>query len=417
MSHFAVIGAGITGVTTAHALIERGHHVTLIDRQPLPAMETSFANGGQLSASNAEVWNSAATVFKGLRWMARRDAPLLLNPRPGWHKYSWLAEFLGAIPRHDVNTIETVRLAIAARRYLFDTAAREGIEFDCETRGILHIYRNAASFADAARANELVRKGGLDRYQVTPEEMRGIDPTLNGEYCGGYFTPSDATGDICKFTRGLAAACERKGAVMHLDRAVQAIAVHDRGVTIRTASLHDTRTEDVNHFDGLVICAGVGSRRLAAMVGDRVNVYPVKGYSITVMMRDAASQAAAPWVSLLDEDSKIVTARLGADRFRVAGTAEFNGENRDIRADRIAPLVDWVRQLFPGVGVGEVLPWAGLRPMLPDMMPRVGAGRRSRVFYNTGHGHLGWTLSAVTAQMISATIDQAFETAATRDVA
>ena len=320
-------------------------------------------NGGQLSASNAEVWNSAATVFKGLRWMARRDAPLLLNPRPSWHKYSWLAEFLGAIPRHDVNTVETVRLAIAARQHLFDIAARESIDFDCETRGILHIYRNAASFVDAARTNALVRKGGLDRYQVTPEEMRGIDPTLTGEYCGGYFTPSDATGDICKFTRGLAAACERKGAAMLLDRAVQAIAVHERGVTIRTAGLHDTRAEDVGHYDGLVICAGVGSRRLAAMAGDRVNVYPVKGYSITVMMRDAASQAAAPWVSLLDEDSKIVTSRLGADRFRVAGTAEFNGENRDIRADRIAPLVDWVRQLFPGVGVGEVLPWAGLRPM------------------------------------------------------
>jgi len=417
MSHIAVIGAGITGITTAHALIERGHHVTIIDRQPLPAMETSFANGGQLSASNAEVWNSAATVFKGLRWMARRDAPLLLNPRPGWHKYSWLAEFLGAIPRHDVNTVETVRLAIEARRYLFAIAEQEGIDFDCETRGILHIYRNPASFADAARSNELVRKGGLDRFQVTADEMRAIDPTLTGSYCGGYFTPSDATGDICKFTRGLAAACERKGAVMYLDRAVQAIAVHDRGVTIRTASLSDARAEAVNHYDGLVICAGVGSRRLAAMVGDRVNVYPVKGYSITVMMRDTASQAAAPWVSLLDEDAKIVTSRLGADRFRVAGTAEFNGENRDIRADRIAPLVDWVRQLFPGVGVGEVLPWAGLRPMLPDMMPRVGAGRRQRVFYNTGHGHLGWTLSAVTAQMISATIDQTLEAEAARNVA
>jgi D-amino-acid dehydrogenase len=417
MSHFAVIGAGITGITTAYALLDRGHQVTIIDRQPLPAMETSFANGGQLSASNAEVWNSAATVFKGLRWMARRDAPLLLNPRPGWHKYSWLAEFLGAIPRHDVNTMETVRLAIEARKYLFDLAEREGIDFDCEKRGILHIYRNLASFADAARTNELVRKGGLDRYQVTPEEMRGIDPTVTGDYCGGYFTPTDATGDICKFTRGLAAACERKGAVMHLDRAVQAIAVHDRGVTIRTASLRDTRAEEVKHFDGLVICAGIGSRRLAAMVGDRVNVYPVKGYSITVMMRDAVSQAAAPWVSLLDEDSKIVTSRLGSDRFRVAGTAEFNGENRDIRADRIAPLVDWVRQLFPGVSVGEVLPWAGLRPMLPDMMPRVGGGRRQRVFYNTGHGHLGWTLSAVTAQMVSATIDQTLEAEATRSAA
>ncbi|WP_295527007.1 D-amino acid dehydrogenase [Novosphingobium sp. Chol11] len=406
MSHIAVIGAGITGITTAHALLERGHTVTVIDRQPMPAMETSFANGGQLSASNAEVWNSAATVFKGLRWMARRDAPLLLNPRPGWHKYSWLAEFLGAIPRHDINTVETVRLAIAARQHLFDIAAREGIDFDCETLGILHIYRNEASFTGAARGNALVRQGGLDRYQVTPEEMRAIDPTLSGPLYGGYFTPSDSTGDICKFTRGLAAACVRRGAVLHLDRTVQAITANEHGVTITTSSLRDPRAEDVQNFGAAVICAGVGSRRLAAMVGDRVNVYPVKGYSITVMLRDSASQAAAPWVSLLDEDSKIVTSRLGADRFRVAGTAEFNGENRDIRADRIAPLVDWVRQLFPGVSVGEVLPWAGLRPMLPDMMPRVGAGRGRHVFYNTGHGHLGWTLSAVTAQMISATIDQ-----------
>jgi D-amino-acid dehydrogenase len=349
--------------------------------------------------------------------MARRDAPLLFNPRPGWHKFSWIAEFLGAIPHHDVNTKETVRLAIEARRYLFDIAEREGIDFDCEKRGILHIYRNARSFADAARTNALVRAGGLDRFQVSPEDMRRIDPTIIGDYCGGYYTPSDATGDICKFTRGLAAACERKGADLQLDRVVQAIAVHDRGVTIRTASLTDTRIEDAGHFDGLVICAGVGSRRLAAMVGDRVNVYPVKGYSITVMLRDVASQTAAPWVSLLDEDAKIVTSRLGKDRFRVAGTAEFNGENRDIRADRIAPLVQWVRQLFPGVSVGEVLPWAGLRPMLPDMMPRVGAGRRPHVFYNTGHGHLGWTLSAVTAQMVAASIDKSLETAAALRVA
>jgi D-amino-acid dehydrogenase len=182
---------------------------------------------------------------------------------------------------------------------------------------------------------------------------------------------------------------------------VQAIAVHDRGVTIRTASLTDTRIEDVGHFDGLVICAGVGSRRLAAMVGDRVNVYPVKGYAIMVMLRDAASRAAAPWVSLLDEDAKIVTSRLGKDRFRVAGTAEFNGFNRDIRADRIAPLVAWTRRYFPKVSTEHSVPWAGLRPMTPNMMPYIGQGHHASVFYNTGHGHLGWTLSAATADMIT----------------
>jgi D-amino-acid dehydrogenase len=140
------------------------------------------------------------------------------------------------------------------------------------------------------------------------------------------------------------------------------------------------------------------------MLGDRVNVYPVKGYSITVDLNDAASQAAAPNVSLLDDATKLVTSRLGADRLRVAGTAEFNGFNRDIRADRIAPLINWVEQCFPGVSTRSVTPWAGLRPMMPDLMPRVGRGKAPTVFYNTGHGHLGWTLSAATADMIAETI-------------
>jgi D-amino-acid dehydrogenase len=151
----------------------------------------------------------------------------------------------------------------------------------------------------------------------------------------------------------------------------------------------------------VVVCAGVESRQFASMLGDRVNIYPVKGYSITVDLNDEASQAAAPWVSLLDDDAKIVTSRLGKDRFRVAGTAEFNGTNRDICADRIAPLVDWTRRMFPSIETGKVTPWAGLRPMMPSMLPRVGEGRRPGVFYNTGHGHLGWTLSAATAEIVA----------------
>src|SRR6185437_13066368 len=130
------------------------------------------------------------------------------------------------------------------------------------------------------------------------------------------------------------------------------------------------------------------------MLGDRVNVYPVKGYSITVGLNEAASRAAAPHVSLLDDEAKIVTSRLGDDRLRVAGTAEFNGFNWDIRDARVRPLVEWTRRLFPDVSTERVVPWAGLRPMTPSMLPRVGAGRRPRVFYNTGHGHLGWTLAA-----------------------
>lgn len=160
-------------------------------------------------------------------------------------------------------------------------------------------------------------------------------------------------------------------------------------------------------FDAVVICAGIASRRFAAQLGDRVNIYPVKGYSITINLNDDESQKSAPWVSLLDDDAKIVTSRLGAGRLRVAGTAEYNGENRDIRHDRVKPLVDWSRDLFPGMDTSNVVPWAGLRPMMPDMLPRVGSGKRPGVFYNTGHGHLGWTLSAATAEIVAGHISAA----------
>ncbi|WNC91810.1 D-amino acid dehydrogenase [Paraburkholderia sp. FT54] len=402
MSRIAIIGAGITGVTTAHALAQRGHHVTVFERHRYAAMETSFANGGQLSASNAEVWNSAATVMKGLRWMLTRDAPLLLNPMPTWHKYSWMGEFLRQIPHYRANTVETVRLAIAAREHLFSIASAEGIDFDLERRGILHIYKTRKEFDAASKVNELLREGGLDRNPVTASELHGIEPTLHGDFYGGFFTPSDSTGDIHKFTRGLAQACVRHGVEFHYDAQITSIEQPAEG---RFTLMVDLEGESQRFaFERIVVCAGVKSRDFAAMLGDHVNIYPVKGYSITVCLDDELSQQRAPWVSLLDDSAKIVTSRLGVDRFRVAGTAEINGFNRDIRSDRIAPLVDWTRRYFPEVSTSRVIPWAGLRPMLPSMLPRVGRGKRLGVFYNTGHGHLGWTLSAATAQVLAGAI-------------
>jgi D-amino-acid dehydrogenase len=406
VAHIAVLGAGITGVTTAYALLDRGHTVTVLDRHRYAAMETSFANGGQLSASNAEVWNHPSTLVKGIKWMFDSSAPLLMNLKPSWHKYSWLAEFIGQIPNYRANTIATVRLAIAARHHLYAMAEREGIDFNLEKRGILHVYRDQASFRHAADVNVMLNEGGLDRHAVTPEEIKAIEPTMTGTFYGGFFTPSDATGDIHRFTRGLAAACERRGARFIGDAAVDHVATDERGVTLRWTQGEDAAPQEMR-ADAIVVCAGVASRRFAAMLGDRVNIYPVKGYSITVDLDDAESQAAAPWVSLLDDAAKIVTSRLGADRLRVAGTAEFNGFNHDIRADRVMPLVDWTRRHFPKVATSRVEPWAGLRPMLPNMLPRVGAGRRPHVFYNTGHGHLGWTLSAATAHLVAEAVDAA----------
>jgi D-amino-acid dehydrogenase len=412
MSHIAVIGAGITGVTTAYALSRKGHSVTVFDRHRYAAMETSFANGGQLSASNAEVWNSWATVLKGLAWMLRRDAPLLMNPKPSWHKYSWLAEFVRNIPNYDANTIATARLAVESRQHMFEMAEREGIDFDLEKRGILHIYHSRDDFRHAERVNKLLAEGGLDRRAVTPSEIASIEPTVQGDFFGGFFTPSDSTGDIHKFTRGLALACQRRGVTFVHDADVGRL-THE-GDCIRIGWTSPADGEDAGPLsnqttavDAVVVCAGVASRMLGTMLGDRVNVYPVKGYSISVHLDDDTSRQAAPWVSLLDDRAKIVTSRLGADRFRVAGTAEFNGQNRDIRDDRIRPLVSWVRRHFPGISTDRVVPWSGLRPMLPNMMPRVGAGARPRVFYNTGHGHLGWTLSAATAQILAETVEAA----------
>lgn len=394
MSRIAVIGAGITGVTTAYELNRRGFDVALFDRQRYAAMETSFANGGQLSASNAETWTHWGTVLKGLKWMMKADAPLLVNPRPEWRKIKWMAAFMAQIPNYRANTVETVRLALQARAALFETAAREGIDFDHVQKGILHFYADRHEFAHARRVNEILAEGGLTRREVPGAMLREIEPALTGDFVGGFFTDSDSTGDIHKFTMGLADAAKRNGVEMRFCEGVAGAAQDAGGVTLTTEKA-------VERFDAVVLCAGVRSPHIAEGLGESVNIYPVKGYSITVNLPDAASRKAAPWVSLLDDKAKIVASRLGEDRFRVAGTAEFNGENRDIRADRIRPLVAWCERYFPEMSTESVVPWAGLRPMTPSMLPKLGKGRSDRVFFNTGHGHLGWTLSSATAGIVA----------------
>jgi D-amino-acid dehydrogenase len=405
MTSIAIIGAGVTGVTTAYKLLARGLDVTVFDRQPYAAMETSFANGGQLSASHAEVWNHPSTLLKGMKWMLRKDAPLLINPAPSWHKISWLAEFVAACRNYRNSTLALTRLAIASRRHLIEMANNEAIEFDLVERGILQVYDGKDAFEEAARVTSLLAEADLERQPVTPEEIRALEPGLDGRFYGGFYTRADFTGDIHKYTTALAAACQKRGAQINYQANVARLAAAGNGIDVWwTAAGATTSKAQCDRFGAVVVCAGIASRRFAAMLGDRLNIYPVKGYSITVDLADEDSRRSAPWVSLLDENAKIVTSRLGERRLRVAGTAEFAGENRDIRMARIAPLTAWLRSRFPGVSTEAVSPWAGLRPMTPSMVPRVGAGRRPGVFYNTGHGHLGWTLCAVTAEMVASEI-------------
>lgn len=405
MKKIAIIGAGVAGVTTAYELARKGFDVTVFDRQRYAAMETSFANGGQLSASNAETWTQWGTVLKGMKWMLKRDAPLLVNPKPEWAKIRWMLAFLGQIPNYRANTIETVRLALQARQALFDTADREGIDFNLEKRGIMHFYSTEADLNHARKVNEMLAEGGLERRELAGHELRQIEPALTGDFTGGFFTPSDSSGDIHAFVMGLAKTCEKMGVTFRFNTTVTDARRDGGGLRFKT------ETGEIFRYDGVVICAGVSSPSFARMLGDDVNIYPVKGYSITIDLPDEESRAAAPWVSLLDDKAKCVASRLGPDKLRIAGTAEFNGWNKDIRADRVAPLVKWSEKYFPGVSTENVKPWAGLRPMMPSMLPRVGSGKVQGVFFNTGHGHLGWTLSSATALILADVVEGSYKTA------
>ena len=233
MKTIAVIGGGITGITTAYALAKQGFDVTVIERHRYAGMETSFANGGQLSASNAEVWTHWSTLLKGMQWMLKSDAPLLINPTPTWHKLSWFAQFIASIPDYEKNTIETAKMGIAAREHLFSWAQDEGIDFDLKREGILHIYRDKAGFTHAGKVSKLLAKGGLERRAVTPDEMRAIEPTLAGAYYGGYFTESDSTGDIHKFTHGLSLAVKKLGVKTLYEQSVEKIGSDGKRVHIR----------------------------------------------------------------------------------------------------------------------------------------------------------------------------------------
>ena len=399
MKNIAIIGAGITGITTAYQLLERGYTVSVFDKNRYAAMETSFANGGQLSACNAEVWNSWSTIAKGIMWMLKKDAPLLFSPKMNFHKAGWLINFISNIPNHKKNTILTAKMAIESRNEFKRILNKENISLDLEEKGILHLCDDNNSLNHGRKINKWLQEAGLNRKEVSLDEMVSIEPTLNlKNYVGGFYTDSDMSGDIHKFTMLLAEACKKKGVKFYYETEIIEINHNKKQPIITFQHSHEIHKQD---YEAIVICAGVNSKFLARKLGDNVNIYPVKGYSITLLLDDKDSIDNAPYVSLLDDKAKIVSSRLGEDRFRVAGTAEFNGFNKDIRADRINPLIKWCNELFPKVSTEHAIPWAGLRPMTPSMVPRVGSGKLPGIYYNTGHGHLGWTLSAFTSQQIS----------------
>ena len=379
-----VIGAGITGVTTAYSLAKRGADVTVIESQPYSAMMTSYANGGQLSVSNSDVWTTWANIFKASKWVLRKDAPLLINPSFSLSKYRWLYKFLEttASGKAEINTKETIKIGLAARELYFKIAEEEKIDFDLTKKGILHFYKDEKYFEQAKHSCQLYWDLGVDRELLTPSQVLSIEPSLvDSKILGGIYTPGDANGDIHKFCMNLSEVLKNKYNVKFI-------------YNFKIEQLDKIKSEKI------VICAGIESTRISKLIGDPLDIYPVKGYSITI---DVGTSDSAPTVSLLDDEAKIVSSRLG-NRFRVAGTAEINGYNYDIRKDRVDPLISWVKNNFNGISTEHVVPWAGLRPMTPNMLPIVRRSKVPNIWYNTGHGHLGWTLGAATAETIAENI-------------
>ena len=409
MKKVAVIGAGIAGTTTAYALLKKGYKVTIIDSRRYPAMATSYANGGQLSASNAETWNTPKNVMNGIKWMFKPDAPLLFNPSPEIQKYKWMMGFLWATLKgeHKKNTLETIDMAKKARETYFKIAEDEGIEFELLKKGILRFYDSEKEFKLDQAKKSWIDQEGMEWDTLTTEEVKELEPAFknNANYekiVGGIYTKSDASGDIHKFCTNLERVLvEKYSANLQLSTTVEYIS-RQKGELVLTMRKENEIMND--SFDNVVICAGVGTQSFASRLGDKMNIYPVKGYSITIDLKDELSKSCAPSVSLIDQPVKIVASRLG-DRFRVAGTAELAGINTDIRQNRIRPLLDWVEKYFPNVSTETYTPWAGLRPMTPNMMPITSESRMKGVFYHAGHGHLGWTLSAETANQVVAKIE------------
>jgi D-amino-acid dehydrogenase len=389
-----VLGAGVVGVTTAWYLADAGHEVTVIERRDHPGMETSLANGGQISAGHAEPWAKPAVLGKLFSWLGREEAPLLFRPRAELAQWEWGVRFLlECFPgRFERNARMLAGLASHSLECLRTLRQRTGLRYDHLSRGILHLCTDRRDFEVLARHAEAMRKIGVAREVKTRQECIAIEPALAdcaAPLAGGIYAPRDESGDAYKFTQGLATLCEERG--VRFRTGVNVEALEAAGDIVTAARVRGTQPERIVG-DAYVVSLGSYSPLLLAPLGVRIPVYPLKGYSITLPLEEREALV-APRVSITDEAHKIVISRLG-DRLRAAGTAELAGYDTSVSSRRCEAIARRVRQLFPRlshVAPGEF--WAGLRPATPSNVPLVGRTRHRNLFLNTGHGTLGWTLA------------------------
>lgn len=407
-----VLGAGLLGVTSAYFLRQQGHDVTVVDRQASPAAETSFANGGQISVSHAEPWANPSAPLKVLKWLGKEDAPLLFCIRADMRQWLWGLQFLRectpARTRHNIEQI--VRLGTYSRDTLQQLRRDIGIAYDERTQGILHFYTSEKEFDGAEGPAAQMRALGCDRRVISADEAVKLEPALRHirpQLAGATYTAEDESGDANRFARELVRRCEADGVQFLMSHTVTAL--REAGGTID----HVEATDAEGRFqrlraDAYVLAMGSLSPLYAQPLGISLPIYPAKGYSVTMPVKDASM---AHQVSLTDDEYKLVFSRYtslptpsapGGDRLRIAGTAELNGYDRDLNRVRCEAIVKRVEQLFPGAGdASQAQFWTGLRPATPSNVPIIGRSKLPNLFLNTGHGTLGWTHSCGSGKSIA----------------
>ncbi len=392
-----ILGSGVVGVTSAWYLARAGHEVTVLDRQPAAGMETSFANAGQVSPGYSAPWAGPGIPVKALKWLMMRHRPLVLWPRADMRLYGWLARMLANCNEaaYRINKTRMVRLAEYSRDALRDLRAETGIAYDQRMKGTLQLFRNQKQLDAVAGDTAVLDAFGVPYDLLDPAGCIGAEPALAhvpGRFVGGLRLPGDETGDAHMFTQRLAGLAEAAG--VRFRYGVNIRALRSEGDSV-TGILTDSGTETA---DAYVVALGSHTPALLAPLGIRVPVYPVKGYSLTLPVRD---EAGAPASTVMDETFKVAITRLG-DRIRVGGTAELAGFSLALRKPRRETLERSLTDLFPrGGDVAQASFWTGLRPMTPDGTPVVGPTRLRNLHLNTGHGTLGWTMACGSGRVLA----------------
>ena len=392
-----ILGGGVIGATTAYYLARSGHEVTVVDRQPGPGLETSFANAGQVSPGYSAPWAGPGVPLKAIQWLLMNHSPLVIKPTLDPALWRWGAQMLRncTAARYKVNKARMVRIAEYSRDCLKALREDIGITYDDRAQGTIQLFRTQKQLDGVGKDVEILKKSGVPFEVLDRAGYVAHEPALaevQEKFVGALRLPGDETGDCFKFTNAIAEAAMRLGADFRFGVTIEGLETTGGEITgVRT----DAGTLTADRY---VLALGSYSTKMLAPIGIRVPVYPVKGFSITVPITDPDM---APTSTIMDETHKVAVTRLG-DRIRVGGTAQLSGFNLDLEAGRRRTLEFVVTDLFPkGGDVSRATFWTGLRPMTPDGTPILGGTKYGNLYLSTGHGTLGWTMAAGTGRVMA----------------